>query len=379
MKIIESGILSPAEAGTARANLTFSSLISLSDGTLLATGRAGSTKDAADEVIELYRSIDGGRTWSEPRRCFEAPTLDGVQGSLKVCYLTELASGHLIAASMWIDRGTYPDQPLFNPETEGCLPMAILLADSTDFGETWTPWRLAPMPDDIGPPSLTNPILKLIDGRLAMSIETNKPYEDDSTWYQRVVFFFSNDLGQTWSAPVTVGQDPTGRIFNWDLRVGVAPDGRIVTFAWTYDSHTHTYLNIHRRLSSDGGEHWSPPEDLGFADQAAHPAILPDGRVILAWVDRFQTQTIRARLAHSVEAAFDSETDVVIYTHGDRLTQASSRDDTGALLADMSLWTFGLPYGEVLPDGDLFIVYYAGTEAAMDLRWARLRLDDRGL
>ena len=35
---------------------------------------------------------------------------------------------------LWIDREAFPGQPLFNPETEGCLPMSILLADSFDGG-----------------------------------------------------------------------------------------------------------------------------------------------------------------------------------------------------------------------------------------------------
>ena len=380
MKIIETGILSRGVVGTARATLTFPSVVPLSNGALLATCRAGSTKDSDDETIEFYHSLDGGRTWSEPRRCFESPALnpyDGVRGSLKVCYLTELSPGHLIAASLWIDRQTYPGQPLFNPETEGCLPMAILLAYSHDFGDTWTPWRAVPMPADIGPPSLTSPIMKLADDTLAMSIETNKHYHDSSRWYQRVVLFHSTDLGQTWGEPVTASQDPTGRIFNWDQRAGVAPDGRIVTFLWTYDSETLTYLNIHRRLSSDGGQTWLPAEDLGFTDQAAHPAILPDGRVVLAWVDRFKTHSIRARLAPSVEGDFDPGTEVVIYSH--RATAAhdsTGDDDTGALLVEMSLWTFGLPYAEALPDGDVIVLYYAGTESVMDIYWARLRLDN---
>ena len=60
MEIVESGILARSEAGTARAALTFPGLVSLSDGTLLAAVHAGSTKDAADEAVELYRSQDGG-------------------------------------------------------------------------------------------------------------------------------------------------------------------------------------------------------------------------------------------------------------------------------------------------------------------------------
>jgi hypothetical protein len=373
MKISETGSLVRGVPKSSRAILTFPSVVPLSNRTLLATCRAGSTKNSADEIIELFRSVDGGRTWGEPTRCFEAMKVNGLWGSLIDCYITELSAGHLLAGCTWVDRESYPGKPLFNPETEGCLPMSILLGESNDFGESWTPFRVVPMPEDIGPASLTNPILKLSDGRLAMSIETNKHYEDRSKWYQRVVFCHSSDLGRTWDKPIIAGQDPTGRIFNWDQRAGVAYDGRIVTFLWTYDSAAHTYLNIHRRISSDGGQNWSPAQDLGFTDQASHPAILPDGRVVLAWVDRFHSRTIRARLADSIDATFDPATEVVIYSHSTG-AQTLPGDDTGAMLTDMALWTFGLPYAEALPDGDVIIFYYAGSENCMDIHWSRLQL-----
>ncbi|MEZ4616120.1 MAG: hypothetical protein R2867_11550 [Caldilineaceae bacterium] len=170
---------------------------------------------------------------------------------------------------------------------------------------------------------------------------------------------------------MVAGEDPTGRIFNWDLRCGVAPDGRVATFAWTYDTQTTRYLNIHRRVSHDHGHSWSAPDDLGFADQAARPAMLPDGQVLLAYVDRFQSHSIRARLAPAVDAPFDAASDVVIYTHAEA---AKQDDNTGELLAEMGLWSFGLPYAEALPNGEVLVVYYAGTSAAMDLHWARLQL-----
>ena len=370
MKITETGILSRGQPGTSRAILTFPTVAALADGSLLATYRTGSTKDSEDETVEFSRSLDGGRTWSEAWKPFENPTVDGVRGSLRVCYLTELSAGHLLAAALWIDRGTHPGRMLFNEETEGCLPMAVLLADSRDGGETWSAWRLVPMPEEVGPPSLTAPVLMMADGSLVLSIETNKDYNDASPWMQKVVFFHSHDGGQSWAEPAVAGEDPSGRIFNWDLRCGVAPDGEVVTFSWTYDTATSRYLNIHRRVSTDHGHSWGEADDLGFADQAARPAMLPDGRVVLAWVDRFGSRSIRARLASAVNAPFDAATEVVVYSQGE--VAGEQTDSTAGLLSEMSLWTFGLPYGETLPDGSALIVYYAGTDEAMDICWARI-------
>lgn len=362
------------EPGTRRAISTFPVVTSLADGTLLATYRVGTTKDSADETIELRRSDDGGRTWSDPVSPFDA-TVNGTRGSLKLVYVTPIAGEHLIAAAMWVDREAYPGQPLFNDETEGCLPMKILLSDSHDLGGTWTAWRVLPLPEEIGPPSLTSPLLLLPGGRVAVSIETNKSYEDTSPWLQRVVYSYSNDCGATWGSPVTVCQDPSARIFNWDQRAGVCPDGQLVTFTWTFDRETTRYLNVQRRLSSDEGTTWTAPEDLGFSDQPSHPAILPNGRVVVAWVDRFQSRSIRARLSQRSDAPFLPETEVILYEiESDAAVTAAGEGNTGDLLAEMSVWNFGLPFAETLPDGDVMVVYYEGTASSMRASWVRLSL-----
>ena len=153
----------------------------------------------------------------------------------------------------------------------------------------------------------------------------------------------------------------------------IAQLGRIGAFIWTYDSTARAYRNVHRRISADGGHSWSEAADLGFADQAGRPVVLPDGRVLLPWVDRFGTRSIRASIAPALDAPFDPDSEVVLYTL-DQDRARGADDSTGALLAVMSLWTFGLPYAEALPDGDVLVAYYAGTEAAMDIRWARLQL-----
>ena len=53
---------------------------------------------------------------------------------------------------------------------------------------------------------------------------------------------------------------------------------------------------------------------------------------------------------------------------------AAGQGDTGDLLAEMGLWSFGLPFSAALPDGDVMVVYYAGDDTCMEVRWARLAL-----
>jgi len=372
MRIIDRGILNAGHPWTRRAMATFPSVTVLPDKSLIASYRVGSTKDSDDELIEFRRSSCLGDTWTEPSSPFDS-TVDGKRGSLKCVYITCLPENHALACALWVDREAYPGKPLFNPETEGCLPMAVLLADSFDCGKSWTPWRSVPVTEDIGPPSLTSPVLRLPTGELAISIETNKPYRDHSKWCQHVVYLFSRDEGRTWSAPHTVSQDPEARIFYWDQRAAVAEDGRVLAVSWVYDHAANVYLNMRRSISADAGRSWSAPCDLGFADQPSHPAILPDGRVVLAWVDRFGTRSIRARIADALDGEFRPESEVVIYDH--ELRQPSGTKNTGRMLNEMSLWTYGLPYAEALPNGEVMIVYYAGDETTMTVYWCRLSPD----
>jgi len=370
MRHLDQGVLLRGGSGTDRATFTFPTLLFTSSGTLLATLRAGSTKDSADERIETIHSSDRGRSWSEPAIPFAPLAVGGHAGSLKHCYLSEIAPRRILGAAMWVDRTQHPGQPLFNPQTEGCLPMAIALCESRDDGRSFGDWWVVPLPEEIGPPSLTSPILRLADGRLAMSIETNKTYFDTSPWRQKAVFVYSDDLGATWSEPQSVAEDPDGRLFNWDLRCNVAPDGTVATFAWTYDNQEKVYLDIQRRISRDNGRSWSAPVALGFADQAGRPAILADGRIVLPFVDRFGSHTIKARMAASVDAAFTPDSEVLLF---DPIAGASGRiSGTGALLADMEVWSFGLPFAEAIGENEVMVVYYAGNARDLDIRYAIL-------
>jgi len=135
VRIVERGVVNSGEAGGPRAVATFPSITRLSDGDLLVAYRVGSTKDSDDETIEIRRSSDEGRSWNDPVQPFSS-TLSGRCGSLKVAYVTQLEGRRVVASALWVDRGAFPGKPLFNEETEGCLPMEILIAESEDLGRS---------------------------------------------------------------------------------------------------------------------------------------------------------------------------------------------------------------------------------------------------
>ena len=46
------------------------------------------------------------------------------------------------------------------------------------------------------------------------------------------------------------------------------------------------------------------------------------------------------------------------------------------MLEDIAFFTYGLPYAEALPDGDVMVVYYAGDSACMNIYYCRVSLED---
>ena len=61
----------------------------------------------------------------------------------------------------------------------------------------------------------------------------------------------------------------------------------------------------------------------------------------------------------------------MIYSHE---KSASNNRGTSATLDDMGIWSYGLPYAERLADGDVMVLYYAGSKNALDIHYARLSL-----
>jgi hypothetical protein len=112
------------------------------------------------------------------------------------------------------------------------------------------------------------------------------------------------------------------------------------------------------------------PKDTGVAGQICQPIILANGQLMLVYVDRFSSQSIRAAISDDQGDSFGDE--VVVYQH-----LSSSLDSAGAsLTADylqaMNLWTFGRVEGIVSADDLVSLVYYAGTSDQTSIYFAQI-------
>lgn len=370
MRITDTGTLFRGTVGTRTAIACFPSLAVLSDGTVLATFSVATRKHTPDTRVLVSRSEDGGRSWSNPEDPFPGPYKGG-PGTVHVAHITEVEPGRLLAVMSWVDHSD-PSLPFFNPETEGLLPVISLLAESRDGARSWSPLWEAPQVFD-GPASLTGPIYALRDGTLVLPVEINKPYDDPSPWHQRSACQYSTDAGRTWPDHAVVASDPALRMYYWDRRCGVLHDGSVLSMFWKYDSHTGRDLTIHHSLSPDGRT-WPMPEDTGVVGQVIYPAELPDGRLLGTYVDRYVTRTIRVCLSDNRGRTWDAADERVLYEKERQTAGVGGSATTTEYLQEMSLWSFGLPCVCILPDGIGLVLYYAGSEKATDIYWARVEV-----
>ena len=131
----------PAEAGGSNS---FPSMICTRHGRIvIAARRAPEKASCRGQRVALTWSDDLGTTWSFPIEPFTAPELDGRQGLFRVAFLSELPSGELLAALVWVDQSN-PELEFFDPTTESLLDCRLFKSFSgwwPDMGAPGTKQR----------------------------------------------------------------------------------------------------------------------------------------------------------------------------------------------------------------------------------------------
>ncbi len=373
MEIIDAGQAFASQADTARQSCAFPGICVLPTGRWLCTCRAAPTKlGTVGQHVLLRWSDDQGRSWSQPREISSPPDLQGRPGLFRAAYLTALGGEEVLATLYWVDHSN-PARPFFNEQTQGLLDSRIMLAWSRDAGSTWSGPRWVDTSPFNVPTPITGPTLALPDGRLACQFELNKPYESEEVWRHRSVLLFSADRGETWPEHTVVSADPENRVFYWDQRPGVLPDGSILDLFWTYDNGASIYLNIQARESRDGGRTFSPLWDTGVPGQPAQPVPLQDGRIAMVYVDRTGSPVIKLRTSRDGGRHWPAVSERVLHGAAAQ-TQTVLKRSMQDSWAEMGAFSVGLPATAVLADGDLLVVYYAGPHTdRTNVEWIRVR------
>ena len=367
LKIIDQGLISHQPGRGAYMPV----ITPLPDGSFIATQHVGASLGTADNHIEVLRSTDQGRTWTNEGSIHgQGAPDDGF--SYRGPKISALPDGRLV---MTATRFQADDDELFDPESEALQRPEMLLFWSADQGHTWSAPQVVPV--DLPPEKYTwngaGSLLQLEPDRWMYPLETWKPEGYEGPPDQKAAAVFSYDQGQTWGEFTVVADDPDGKILWWDQMCAQLPDGRIYTLIWTHQYGTSDDLNNHWTLSTDQGRTWSEPRPTNLRGQVCTPIPLSDGRVAAIYNFRHEPQSIRVALTRDF-STYDLENEVVVFDAGAEATLGDPQSEN--FLAEHMLIAFGKPGGLLLPDGELMTYFWCTAQGVTHTRWVRLRLED---
>lgn len=377
MRVIRRSTIYDAAAQPASRRVAFmDGLLKLASGTWLSGFTVGPEKNHPTGTLQLSRSRDGGRDWSQIPFQFES-RFDGVPGSLSSGEMVEVEPGRVLIFSTWFDRSD-PERPLFNPETEGILRSRLLVAESTDEGLSWSDWRSIATPGLTGC-ALTAPILQWSDGSIAVTFESFKEFDDPAPARPAAWMLRSRDNGSTFGEPIQVAQDPENNLYYWDQRLCVAgAAGEFIAMFWTHDRAEQQDRAVHflRADCNNLANSTARPAATNIRGQIAAPLLLDDGRILAFVVDRARPGTMRLWQSTDAGTTWPAEESLLVHEHEEqaRLTQGATGVDFAEYWEDMNKWTFGHPAIRRSGPDTVMVSWYAGTPGCMNIHAAEIRV-----
>jgi len=369
IQIIDEGVLYRNPLPQLRSvHAYFPNILQLSDKEFFCAYSRGSAWVSIDIRGHKLRSVDGGKNWTDEGVIYDG-SKDDKPYSYHGNFLTDLKDGTLLCLSVCFDRSD-PDKLMYNPETEGYLPVKAALFRSTDRGRTWSLPQYISLPDgEIGNPC--GPVKELTDERWLMPFETWKAWDDAGPAKQRTVAIFSGDKGVTWGDRTIIIDGHEEGIIYWDTSITTMKDGRLFCMAWTRDQRLDKDIPLHRCISEDQGKTWSKPESVGLTGHTMSIVELDDRRMLMIYSLRnVERPGIMAVLSNDSGKTFDADHQIRIWDAFGQTTTGIPYSDR--CLAEMSMYSFGKPNVLQTTDGSCLAGFWCTQDCVAHIRWCSL-------
>jgi sialidase-1 len=311
-----------------RAHVHEADMIRLKDGELLCVMREASEHISADGQIISVRSVDGGRNWGARQVVLDDADTDWRSASL--CQLRDgtllnnaLPQVHYDGSGRFV--GGHEPVPGNRGRTEG-----IYVGRSDDGGRTWS-WPSEPMVSDPYPsPFTAERIVELDTGRLVMACYVSAPDRSRSI----SILYASEDGGHNWRYLAVIADVPGVSLNEPSLLQ--TRSGRLISVLRSNRSD-----GFYQAVSDDRGQTWSPAVPCGIPGEGNPASLvqLPDDTILCVHGSRIDV------VGMYVVASRDD---------GDSWDVANRK----VIRDDLANWDMSYPSTTVMPDGQVFTVYY---------------------
>ena len=346
----------------------FPSVIVLSDNEMLATLVLGSAFESVDSHVYIARSIDTGKTWAIEGSMYEG-ALD--RPTSETCRITRMLDGEIVAFGARFDRSN-AEEGLTNHKTFGFVPTELVLFRSRDDGHTWNG------PEVINPPlvgpffEICCPILPLKDGRWLTPTSTLRDWNGKCPNGMKAIALCSYDQGRTWPEYVNVMDSYVNHIIYWEQKIIELDADHLLSIAWAFNEATGKDLPNKYAISEDGGRHFGPSQSTGLLGQTLTPIRLKDGRILSIYrrMDKPGLWANVSYLKNNKQMLIEAEAQL----WGEQILALLKKGPIKNMATYFNVLKFGAPCASILPNGEVFVVFWCVEECVSNIRWFRLRI-----
>jgi len=274
--------------------------------------------------IEMIRSSDDGRTWTDPEVILDTPVDDRDPG------IMETREGTLLLT--WNGSTGYEKRPRYADHAKTISPeirerwCGPHMRRSVDGSKTWG----GPVKTEVH--GIHGPV-QLTDGRLLY-------FGTGGHRYTSLIGWESSDDGKTWRvlANVALPQDlGPGRLEFYEPHLVETNSGKLVCLIRT-GSTVKTYKYLAQTESLDGGKTWTKAHGTPMWGYPPHVIRLSNGWLLVVYGRRKPPYGQRACISRDEGETWDIENEIVLST-------APTED-------------LGYPTSVQLEDGSILTVYY---------------------